>query len=105
MIVQFRGFTYKVDFKHLRNDGAWRASFTECHVTVNDQPTGILGVACCVPQDQYKKETGRKLALGRALKQLFPGPIGKQARQHFWTAYLQRPRHGNRTERSSTAIA
>ena len=45
-------------------------------------------VAACSSDDNFNKETGRKIALTRALKNI-PG-FTKQARTAFWDVYLHR---------------
>ncbi len=44
-----------------------------------------IGYAHCHPSDNYSKETGRKLSLARAIKDL-----QKQHRRTIWQAYLNR---------------
>lgn len=60
------------------------------------------GVARCSPLDNFKKEVGRKTALTRALKVLFPGPkdnpeltaeaiqYNKSMRDEVWKGYHSR---------------
>lgn len=40
---------------------------TECNLRFEETEEAFFGVAHCAPEDQYKKETGRFLALGRAI--------------------------------------
>lgn len=56
-----------------------------CHGT--DGPWGE-GLASCVKPDQFEKAVGRKLALGRALQQMFPGRDKRVWRGAVWEAYL-----------------
>ena len=68
---------------------------------VNATPL-VKGVARCSPLDNFKKENGRKLALSRALKQLYPGSkenadlsvealeMNRKLRAAIWEAYHSR---------------
>lgn len=53
-----------------------------------------VGSAVCHPSDQFCRETGRKLALSRALQAGWHGQHNYEFRQWFWTAYFGR--RGNR---------
>lgn len=44
------------------------------------------GLAYCAATDQFVRATGRKVALGRALRNLYPMEIGK--RRNVWRAYF-----------------
>lgn len=48
------------------------------------------GAAACIPEDQFVKETGRKLALTRAIKH-----FTREVRGLIWQAY-----HGRATRRN-----
>ena len=87
---------YKVEFYHYRynggminNFGKWRsyAGKTVCHIKKNKTVTVVEGFAYQNPQDEYKKETGRKLSLARAIQD-----FDKSDRKIFWEAYLSRGR-------------
>lgn len=89
MRVNVNGQEYVMSFRHM-NAGQGQLNLTLCFVDKKDevQPAGfrlVHGVARCVPEDQYVKEKGRKIALGRALLFLFPED--KATRTRFWEAY------------------
>ena len=44
------------------------------------------------PRDNHVKSVGRKVALTRALHNLFPLPSHKHIRKRFWDVYLQKCR-------------
>ncbi len=75
-------------------------AFTSCHIlmTAPEIPAGnpmeeiATGVAMVHPNDAFVKNTGRKIALGRALRSAFPD--NKATRTKFWEAYREM-RHGN----------
>ena len=49
------------------------------------------GIAICSKNDNFCRNTGRKIALGRALQKLYPDDRSK--RKPFWDAYFE-TRHG-----------
>lgn len=51
------------------------------------QTGGGVGLALCHPRDQYVKRTGRKIAMGRALRALEPS---KDRRALVWAEYLRK---------------
>lgn len=61
-----------------------------CHVvTDKDDPTGgMVGVAACNPKDNFCKNTGRKIALARAVKD-YP----KDVRTAVWDYYKNHYRY------------
>jgi hypothetical protein len=50
------------------------------------------GWALCSRNDNFSKETGRKLALARVLKKMTPR-LGRKEREIVWLTYLARPRN------------
>ena len=45
------------------------------------------GEARCSLKDQFCRAIGRKIALTRAIRQLYPGEKNKKSRADFWSAY------------------
>lgn len=78
------GEVWRIEFTHgTRVDRRW----TECRISRADPPTWFRGEAICAPGDQFRRETGRKLALARALDL---AAIRREVRKRFWEAYLGR---------------
>lgn len=83
-----------LDFKYERDDSG-RPRDTICSLYRLDNPSdkiGVLigiGVASCNPKDQLRKATGRKIALGRALRDRGYQEIDKSMRAAIWNAYLE----------------
>jgi hypothetical protein len=77
---------YKFSFKH--HQDAEPHAYTACYV-VKDNTKGISFnyYAWLHPHDRYCRETGRKVALTKALKDLFPD--NKAARAAVWNMYLK----------------
>lgn len=84
---------YKFSFKHhpiVTDDDPVYGDFpdvpphTICYVDIKDG--GISYYAWLHPNDRYSRETGRKVALTRALKDLFPN--NKAARKEVWKTYF-----------------
>lgn len=80
MKVTLYGKEYKIKFQH-----SVGAGLTYCWI-FNDN-TATFTYAILHPKDQYNRKTGRKVALNKALKELFPND--KQARKHFWEEYFK----------------
>jgi hypothetical protein len=87
----------KVYFKHygLEDNIRWskdKVSHTQCFIEFQDlkNPKKILevriGYAWCSPKDNFNKETGRKLALKRALD---TPKLTKEQRTEIWKAYFE----------------
>jgi hypothetical protein len=72
---------YKFSFKH---HPIVVPPYTICYVDIKDG--GISYYAWLHPNDRYSRETGRKVALTRALKDLFPN--NKAARKEVWKTYF-----------------
>ena len=61
---------------------------TVCRIWYRDDwGGGTPGEAWCSAEDQFNKETGRKIALTRALKN---AGFDKPARSLFWEAYFKK---------------
>jgi hypothetical protein len=58
----------------------------ECSIWEGDVFYG-LGFSWCHPNDNYNKETGRKLSLTNALKE---SGFNRETRTMFWKAYFNR---------------
>ena len=57
---------------------------TRCMIKKGDKVLAV-GEALCGGNDSFCKETGRKISMARALKELFPAQ--KEKRAEFWNAY------------------
>ncbi len=82
------GIEYKITFQHLMkpiNDNPFFRPRTLCWLA--SETTTCKGEAWVHPEDTYCKETGRKLALKRALK---VGGFSREQRKLFWVAYRYR---------------
>jgi len=85
--VESAGKVYRVAFWHVRG-GVWdnprATSRTTC--VIIELPSGIVagsGHADCSSKDNFNKQTGRKLAFARALKQ-----FDRSERRVFWEKYM-----------------
>jgi hypothetical protein len=74
---------YVVDFEHegINFAGEWLPDKTVCTITKNGN-LAAKGIAICGPNDIFSKDTGRKIALSRALS-LF----NKKFRYVVWDKY------------------
>lgn len=80
---------YYVSWMYLKENGIKSISSnknikTRCIIKQNDE---ILetGECMCGKNDNFNKESGRKLSLSRALKSLYPNQ--KEKRTEFWNVY------------------
>jgi hypothetical protein len=80
----FRVIGYKITFKHY--DGDAGEKITECNVlnAENEEEIVSTGYAWCCPEDQFNRNTGRKIAMARAIKD-FIIPV----RANIWDAYFE----------------
>jgi len=81
------GWVYEMFFKH-HNNGRRVGRRTECfirHTRERARHLVLSGCAYCHPHDNYCKETGRKIALARALER-----VRRDDRRLFWQAYFAR---------------
>ena len=98
----------RVGFKHeafFEPDGftpSWIHHRTTCTIWEIDAEGGLgdnaiiaRGEADCCALDGFKKETGRKIALTRAIEQLM---LPKVERAEIWAQYHQRALDGNRIQ-------
>lgn len=95
MLVTFHNTKFKVIFSHSQSRTpafGTTAGNTLCEIRILDTTKGISttlykGRAICQIGDQYCKETGRKIALKRALENI----NNRDMRRAFWQAYHSRP--------------
>lgn len=90
MIINNNEHDIRISFKHTSND-----QFRQTQCIVDKVVTGgrfntdgILlckGLATCSPKDNFCKDTGRKIALARAI-----GSMNKEWRTMIWNAYFNR---------------
>ena len=83
----FKVADYEVIFKHYKD--AKGPYCTLCEIVNPDKTLKSDAVAMCSPEDQFVRNTGRKIALGRALK-----AFTREERVLFWEAYFKA--RGNR---------
>ncbi len=78
-------------FRHIRNayfevsPNRVVSDVTVCDLLVNGAE--FEGLACCVAGDAFRKETGRKHALARALE---AAKLSKEIRRQIWEDYFGR---------------
>ena len=80
--VDIGGKEVKVRFWYVTYGDGGKA--THCDVLDGDGDCIGSGLASCSPRDQFNKNTGRKIALSRALDEIFT----RDERQLFWDAYF-----------------
>jgi hypothetical protein len=61
---------------------------TSCLVVYGDG--GFYAEALCKHGDVFSRSAGRKIALTRALKELFSGKENKELRTRIWKAYFEK---------------
>ncbi len=89
--VKIKRREFQVRFRH-ENE---YHRYTVCEIK-HGYKTVAIGAAECHPKDNFCKETGRKLALARALQILFPNKRKKRSkvvqarRRLFWQAYAEK---------------
>ena len=115
MRVEFHGLQYRLQFRHEKLDVPKEITrdfllvgrythVTHCHVQRIDVApergwrTLGTGYARCSEADVFCKETGRRVALGRALKRVsvFETNSPRELRGALLCAYFTRKRQGNR---------
>lgn len=84
------GKEYKAEFDCDRYPMGTSRGDTYCKIRIEDFVTA-MGSAECSFNDNFCRNTGRKIALSRALIKLFPDDRDK--RKLFWDAYFE-ARHG-----------
>lgn len=83
------GVEYKIKFRHNRHGGwlpgrdTWAQAYTIAKVQAGGEE--FIGEAYCSYDDIFCYETGRKIALTRAIK-----PLPKSVRRGLWEAYFNR---------------
>ena len=85
---QYRiGFQYGITHNHHHYEGI-PLRYTQCDIFLLDAigPWMKSGWAFCGPSDAFVKETGRKLALQRALKK---AGFTRDQRRQVWEQYFQ----------------
>lgn len=93
ILEQAGGYTMKVKIIYRYREDDTGARFTSCMVFLynklnelpehlNLQTATFAGFARCSPNDQFSKDTGRKLCLSRAIVTL-----SKRERKQFWENY------------------
>lgn len=90
--VKIKRREFQVRFRHENR----YHRYTTCRIMRGDVIVAE-GMAICHPKDNFCRDTGRKLALARALQTLFPNKKGKKRsratqarRQVFWDAYAEK---------------
>lgn len=86
------GTSYLVHFRYLNSVDGHRLTCCWMHtgscVRDGDGPCQLsddFGETTCSPRDEFKKTTGRKIALARAMAHL---GLEREARAALWTSYL-----------------
>jgi len=100
----------RIGFKHEEFRGQWIHHRTTCTIWEilgpadpgSDIRNEVIarGVADCCALDNFKKDTGRKIALSRAIEQLV---LPKEERTTIWIQYHQRAVNGNQVEQAVSA--
>lgn len=110
--ARIEGNLYEIEFQHAGKDAPKHARHTLCTITILalradcprhiaqfEQKAGVarectcahiataVGTARCNPIDGFTRETGRKIALDRALREVEPK---KTFRRICWNAYFDR---------------
>ncbi len=86
MKVLMEGKTFRVNWQHLKIEDAdkpWDHA-TICYVRLDEKMLACSS-SHCSRKDQFKKATGRKISLRRALGVT---TLSKNQRRVFWEAYL-----------------
>lgn len=89
--INFENLNISFSFRHVRDANFYVNSknlvtdVTVCDFLVNGQE--FSGLAACTAEDKFVKETGRKVALARALK---AAGLSREARTYVWGRYLNR---------------
>ena len=74
----------KVTFSHARHEGRRYRGATICHVIDLNNGASTGGVSYCSIDDNFCYETGRKLALARALED-----FDRATRKRIWERYFE----------------
>lgn len=87
MILQTENHKWEIKFMH-DSDAEGRFTLVTVAEVDKENPLNIFplnGEAFCHPTDQFRRSTGRKVALARALKSL-----DRATRTQIWNAYFQK---------------
>ncbi len=99
MKVLIEGAEFEVSFRHVKDnvrikEADERRSIpvgTECFIYLGANEVGYGKAELArVDYGKFCKETGRKIALGRALSTIALAAGSKTIRRQFWNAYLNR---------------
>lgn len=94
-----KGKKYEVDFRHAFVDLVFspelpiitrRTTWAKLFIIEEDGnkfDTALYAIAECSELDTYNKETGRKIALSRLIKQM---NLTKKEREYIWAVYFNR---------------
>lgn len=84
------GKSYRVWFQHETNLDTLRFSMiTTCNIKdLQEDKIVAIGYSRCSYKDNPNHSTGRKISLGRALKQF--SPTNKEMRKRIWDAYFKK---------------
>lgn len=95
MRVTYNENDYTVWWHYIRDhnpaERSYHSEFTECHIERKGAEDFeiVVDTARKAPEEtNFSKETGRRVSLARALKQLFPAD--REARAIFWARYFER---------------
>lgn len=94
----------KFTFGHVAMVDAVHSHLTLCFLDVWEGEKMVkaeTGMAFCSRKDQFKKATGRKVALARALKK---AGLGKAARAAVWSRYNCRSIESTKYEKLKAAL-
>lgn len=97
MEFTYNGQTFEIQFRYYEFDDQTIKGKVTCCCIVAPGMLGLVretyGIAQCHPDDQFCKETGRKIALRRALAKsfhVFDKDERKNLRRAAWQAYFAR---------------
>lgn len=88
MIIEIDSTKYEIEFRYETDSKNRRVTYCTLSVIVENPdgsiniPVTIEGRAICAAGDSFKKETGRKLALARAIED-----FEKEWRKKLWNAF------------------
>lgn len=91
MLFQTSEGPIRIYFYHTNTLEGERA--TLCRIKMRSDVPSSWGLAVCSKSDRFCKETGRKVALGRAILGLHLGngwPITRTLRREIWNSYFSR---------------
>lgn len=83
MKVEFKGQTYFISWKHLREE---KPDSTHCVIRLENEDLISVGVAICSPKDNFFKFLGRKISLKHALKE---DGLTKEFKRACWDQFIK----------------